>query len=86
MLALFFSRINLSTRVGVQSLISKLNKMDLVNYNEDAITMVNDFQATYNEILDKEPKGFSNVESALLDALLTTKNSDLAESVKTIER
>ena len=48
--------------------------------------MVNDFQSTYNKIRSKEDKGFSNPESALFDALFTTKNKDFEDLIDSIVR
>ena len=86
MLKLILTKINPSTRVGVRNLINKLIKMDLADYKEDVVAMVNAFQSTYNEIKAKDDKGFSNPESALFDALLTTKNKDFEESINSIVR
>ena len=77
MLKLILTEINPSTRVGVKNLINKLTKMNLSDYKKDVDAMVNSFQSTYNEIKSKDDKGFSNPESALFDALLTTTKNTL---------
>ena len=86
MLKLILTKINPSTRVGVRNLINKLTKMDLADYKEDVVAMVNAFQSTYNKIKAKDDKGYSSPESALFDALLTTKNKDFEESINSIVR
>ena len=70
----------------MQNLISKLNKMNLADYKEDVVAMVNAFQSTFYEIKAKDDKGFSNPESALFDALLTNKNKDIEDSINSIVR
>ena len=84
MLKLILTKINPSTRVGVRNLINKLIKMNLADYKEDVVAMVNAFQSTYNKIKAKDEKGFSNPESALFDALLTTKNKDFEDAINSI--
>ena len=86
MLKLILTKINPSTRVGVRNLINKLTKMNLADFKEDVVAMVNAFQSTYNEIKSKDDKGFSNPESALFDALLTTKNKDFEDAINSIVR
>ena len=85
-LKLILTKINPSTRVGVRNLINKLTKMNLADYKEDVVAMVNAFQSTYNEIKAKDDKGYSSPESALFDALLTTKNKDFEDSINSIVR
>ena len=58
--------------------------MDLEDYKEDVVAMVNAFQSTFNKIKAKDNKAFSNPESAIFDALLTTKNKDFEESINSI--
>ena len=86
MLKLILTKINPSTRVGVRNLVNKLTKMDLADYKEDVVAMVDSFQSTLNEIKKKDDKGFSNPESAIFDALLTTKNKDFEDSINSIVR
>ena len=84
MLKIILTKINPSTRVGVQNSINKLTKMDLADYKEDVVAMVNAFQSTFNKIKAKDNRVFSNPESALFDALLTTKNKDFEELINSI--
>ena len=86
MLKLILTKINPSTRVGVNNLITKLTKMNLADYKEDVVAMVNDFQTTYNEIKAKDSKGYSNIEYSFFEALLTTKNKDFEDSINSIIR
>ena len=58
--------------------------MDLVDYKQDVMAMVNAFQSTHNEIRAKDNEGYSNPESALFDALLTTRNKDFEDSINSI--
>ena len=60
--------------------------MNLADYKEDVVVMVNAFHSTYNKIKSKDDKGFSNPESALFDALLMTKNKDFKDSINSIVR
>ena len=62
MLKLVLTKINPSTRVGVSNSIAKLTRMNLADYKEDVVAMVNAFQTTYNKIKAKDKKGYSNVE------------------------
>ena len=57
-LKLVLTKINPSTRVGINYLIIKLTKMNLTKYKEDIVAMVNSFQTTYNEIKEKDRKGY----------------------------
>ena len=86
MLKISLAKINPSTQVGVHNLISKLRKMNLTDFKEDVVAMVNAFQSTLNEIKAKDDEGFSNSESAFFNALLTTKNKDFEDSINSIVR
>ena len=83
-LKLIFDKINPSVCVNICSLIKKINKIHLKDFDEDVAKMVTSFQQMYNEIVKKDPKGFSNVKLTFFDALLTSTNKDFTDSRKTI--
>ena len=58
--------------------------INLSDYKEDVVAMVDAFQSTYNRIKAKDDKGFLNPESGIFDALLTTKNKDFEDSIHSI--
>ena len=58
MLKMILTKINPSTRVGVRNLINKIIKMNLSDYKEDVVAMVNAFQSTYNKIILRMTRDF----------------------------
>ena len=81
MLKLVYDRINPSTRVGVRNLISKLFKFNLKDYDQDVPKMADEFEATYNLILEKEDETVKP-EAPFFDALLTSTNEDFNTGIK----
>ena len=70
-LKIIYDRINPSTRVSVRNLISKIFQFNLKDYNQDVLKMADEFEATYNLILDKEDETVIP-EAPFFDALLTS--------------